>query len=346
MAGKHSIEREPDELLDREDDDELEEDGEEAERQARAQAADEERRRSQKVDDYGEDNVHKPQDDDDDDGKGDDDESDAAVEARARTLGWVPESEWRGRRERWTPAREFLERAYVNRGINKEQTDKLINEVSELRRQNAEFAERMKESGEVLGSIMSRFERADAAAYARARRDIEEDRRRAVEDGDTEAFDAAEEKLKNLKAPEARKPKEEEDPGDGGEGGDPKPRDPAAQDFIDRNEWYRTDPTLNAVAQAIHVERGRTHKGETLAQNLAFVEEEVKRRFPEKFENQRRNAPDDPRPRERREEEGGSRRRKRTVADLPPEARAALAKLKSQIKGYTDQQYLDHYYEE
>lgn len=341
---QRSPEREPDELLDREDDDDDRE-VDEGERQRKIEQEEDERDRriGQKA------------------GTTDEElEERAEIERRARRLGWKPESEWRGAKDKWTDAATFIERAEANKALARENNDRLHGQIDTLSKQidtmKAEQKRREEESGKVLNEIVDRFTRVDASAYARARADIEAQQRKAVEDGDTEAYDRATEKLGKLKAPAAM-PKvtvgksgegEGKDEGNDKNGEGKGKADPqwaaAVQAFREKNPWFDTDPTLNTVAQAIHVKLRRENPEMTPEENMAAVEEEVRARFPDSFENAARRRPGPPQPKERRGGgEGADQRGKRTYENLPPAAKDACDRFIRQIPGFTREKYLATY---
>lgn len=333
---KRSPEREPDELLDREDDDDQEVDEDERQRKSNEEADERDRRVQQRAGVTDEEHQER-----------------AEIERKARRLGWKPESEWRGAKDKWTDAETFLERAEANKSLARENSERLHGQIdsltTELAKLREETAKREEESGKVLNEIVDRFGRLDASAYARAKADLERQQRQAVEDGDTAAYDAAAEKLGKLKAPPAmpkvtvEKPTEGEGKDDKKGKGDPKWA-AAVQAFREKNTWFDTDPTLNTVAQAIHVKLRKENPDMTPEENMAAVEEEVRSRFPDSFENSARRRPAPPVPRERREGgEGRERQKGRTYADLPPEAKSACDRFMRIIKGYTQEDYLRTY---
>lgn len=341
-----SPERAPDELLDADEDERGPVDEEALLRAAREGVTDRDLRMSQKVglsDDPPPDN---------EDGEGEDD--DATAERRARTMGWKPESEWRGRPGAWVDARTFLERAYANRGINRQQTNVLTDTIEEQARKIAaleatvaESAKRQEESGKVLGDIWGRFQRADQAGYQRAMNDLREQRREAIADGDVEKVDQLDKKMADLKPPPSNAGQEQQqEKKPAAEEGGKKPVQPEVQAFIDRNPWFIDDTDLNAIVQTIHVRRLQTHKDkESLAENLQWVEDEVRKRYPEKFENEARRGRSTPRMTERRGSDGGDPppgARKR-FEDLPAEAQAACIRYEATIPGFTRKQYLETY---
>ena len=275
------------------------------------------------------------------------DEEQQRIEGRARKLGWVPEAEWRGKKGGWVPAEEFLDRALVNRPIMEERFRKIERdhegELSAMQRKLDEADTRLREQGEVLNDIHSRFQRADKIAYERARADLKREMEEAVAEADTDKFKAAQQKLDNLVEPGAQ---EDDDAGDraqpGGKGGGRRRRlaNPVVTEWRRRNPWFDREPMLNGVAQSIHMELQRTQKGLSLEDNLDEVSRQIRQRFPEHFENDRRRAPSTTTAPSGDRQSG---RRGRTYNDLPADAKAACDKFVRTIPGYKVQDYLDTY---
>ena len=259
------------------------------------------------------------------------DDDQTEIEARARRLGWVPESEWRGKKDGWRPASEFLERGLANRGI----ADENLRRLEE--RHQAEIKElntKLTESGEVLLAINERFKRADEAAYQRARHAIEAEMEAAVDEGDKDKYREAKGKLDAFTAPPEKTVTAEQQRTE-----QPRPH-PAVKAWVDKNDWFNADRTLNSVATVIHGELLNTHPHLSLTQNLEEVTKQIKERFPDRFENERRRQPSSVRT---PSGDRGSGRKGRVYADLPAEAKAACDKFVRQIPGYTKEEYLKTY---
>lgn len=279
----------------------------------------------------------------------DDDDEDGDVEEKARRLGWVPESEWSSKKP-WVPAKEFLERSYRNRGLYKGSLDKLQKQVDDLTEQNAELVRRSDESGKVLRNIWGKFKSAEKDGYNRAFRDLEKQRRKAIEDGDVEKVDQLEKRQAELK-----KPTEDDDTGqDDGDGKDDRTkardevrRDPVMARWLEQNPWFDEHYELAQAAQGIHGGLKKKHPNWSLQQNLEEVARQIKERFPDFFENdaddrRRRDTVDTNTRRSRSDRERGGKKGRR-FSDLPPDAQAACRQLQRTIEGYTVQEYLDDY---
>lgn len=164
------------------------------------------------------------------------------VEAEARKMGWRPEEEWEGDKTNWRDAPAFIE--------SKKRLAERADAVSkaEIRRLNSEIAAFKAENAEVkqmLFDMKDMLSKADQKGYERARQEIMAKQRKAVEDGDVAAFDAASKEMDTLS-----KDIEEAAGGKGKPDVDPDkavmdPKAKAAQDeFFAENEWYYDDPDM------------------------------------------------------------------------------------------------------
>lgn len=270
------------------------------------------------------------------------------TERRARAMGWVPIEEWRGDRRKWRPAQEFLERATANGPVMNERLDKMSRELTESRTKLAEVEHRLAESTEVLAEMNQRQRTAWERGYKKAREELLARRDKAVEDADTEGFRAAEKELADLDEQHKGEPAQprKTEPADEDRGKDPArqpPRVPPEMvEWKRQNTWFDSDDELASVAMAVERRIMADEPDLTLAERLQKVSREIRRRYPEKFENQRRAAPSAVNG-GNNSRDGRSGRKGRTVADLPAEARDQLAKLKRTIPNYTDAEYLRDY---
>lgn len=219
-------------------------------------------------------------------------------EAEAKELGWVPKEEFRGPEDKWSDAEEYVRRGEEILPIVRANNKKLIEKTQ---KQEAELAEMRKTLDEFKGWRTQTEKR----AYEQAMKNIESRQRQAVEEQDVEAFEEA---VKDKESLVTRTTEAQE----------PQP-DPVAAAWTKENDWFNTDPVMQQFAIAHHGQLLKEKPGLSLSENLEEVTEEVRRRFPEKFGNPRREKPN-------RVEGGGTpsgRSGKKGYADLPPEAKAA-----------------------
>lgn len=241
-------------------------------------------------------------------------------EARARSMGWRPREEFRGDESKWVDATEFVRRGEEHLPIVRaelkrtrqdlDETRRLAREALDFQRQQQE-RERKRLQGEIEA--------------------LKQQQLAAVQSGDTQAY---------LQTEQAIKAKTEQMPAEVKPIPAPGPA-PEAIDFKRRNPWFERDAALRGAANGIHEELLQSEPGLSLAENLARVEEEVKRRFPDRFVNPRRNSPGTV---EGVTQTGGRPpgTRKKGYADLPAEAKAACDKYVAQ-KLMTRDQYLADY---
>ena len=224
-----------------------------------------------------------------------------AVEAEARAMGWVPETEWKGEppKSGFKSAEEFVQRGkevlpIVNAQLRKER-DSLKDELSSLKRETAEKIENL--------SRMSKV------ALDRQRKQIETDfearKEAAVETGDKAAYNEANKAQKDALA-EFDKAAAEPAKDKTATFEVPPSVKATVDEWVAENGWFRTDEEMNAVANARHAKLLKEKAGLTLAENLAQVTEYVKKRFPEKFADDEEPGSDEA-PRRGSPVEGGSR---------------------------------------
>lgn len=234
-----------------------------------------------------------------------------SVEDRARRMGWVPKEDFRGDETRWVDAAAFVERGE--------------NELPILRERNRRLDGKLSEMEQTLRDFVKHHEKTAKREYDRAVKDLEKQHKEAVSVGDVAAATEAAKEMAELKA-DAPKP------------ADKKENDPVVAAWVKDNAWFNNSESLNSFATAYHGELMKEKPGLSLAENLEEVTKEVRRRFPEKFGNPRRNDP----PAVEGAGGGGSRKRGKTYTDLPPEARAACDRFTKQ-KLMTREQYVAEY---
>lgn len=200
-------------------------------------------------------------------------------EADARKMGWRPEEEWDDSgTANWLPAAKYLER---NERLAKRGDRILQADVARLTRQNTSLEN-------TLGELKEYLTKADNRALQKARKELEAKADKAVEEGDTDAYRHAKVEMKDLeqeakaeaKAQPAKKPAAA-NPDD----------DPEFQGWLPDNTWYDPkddgfDAELAAFADSVAPQIGRTGLvGKPFYERIAT---EVKKKFPDRFGNQRR----------------------------------------------------------
>lgn len=295
-------------------------------------------------------------------------ETDEQLEARARQMGWKDFDEYRGPPGKWTDARTFIARGEqelpILRDQNRRMSEKLVQvdgemvrlrgEVDTLRNTSAEQAQAVKDA-------IALARRADQAGYNRALRELESERRVAVEAGDTVAFDQVQQQIDALVS--TREEVVIEPPATPAAPAS-KPEavllDPAITAFVKANTWFNTDRALtqamidmhNAIIReaplmpvADQLERalGRMKK---IYPQLAGQEEEVVEEEMEELRPRARARADVLAPREpARPRQGAVVGAISSIADLTEraEAKRAFASLQRQDPGITEAEYMSLY---
>ena len=208
------------------------------------------------------------------------DQGQVELERRARNMGWRPRDEYRGIPDQWLPAEDFIERGESELPVLRERIRASDRTITELRDQ-------VSRQGDTLNSMLQTARRAEQVGYRRAMQELTEKRQRAVEMGDTAAFAAVEQAMRELGPEPAVEPPRTPPP--------PQPQantDPAIQVWVERNPWFKNDPVANVAMIAAMQKAERDMPSASVAEHLMEAEAVIRRRFPEHFERSRPRASD------------------------------------------------------
>jgi len=194
----------------------------------------------------------------------------AEIEQRARNMGWRPREEFRGDASRWLPAEEFVERGERMLPLLQERNRAADRQINDLQRQ-------IGEQGETLNVMLESTRRAEQAGYRRAMQELYQQRARAVELGDTAAFQAVEQAMRELGPPpevaqQQQQPRQQQ-----------ANTDPVIQAWVRQNPWFTQNRMANVAMIAAMQEAERMNPTATTADHLMEAETEIRRRFPEHF---------------------------------------------------------------
>ena len=248
------------------------------------------------------------------------------VEQRARRMGWKPKDEYRGPADRWSSAEDFIARGESELPIVRER-------YRTLERNMQRVEHKLQESQGVILDLTNRFHSADERAYKRARAELLQERKKAVELGDTEAFSRADAEIAELdrEAPKAP-PKPAEQPA--AAANEPHPDTVA---WGRRNPWFNEHRDLQAAAMSVHQGILQAEPGLSIAENLERVTQAMAALYPDRVRlpgagNPRRDEPSSvsgstaPAARGRRENT-------RTFEAMPKESRDAFTRYARQLEG-------------
>jgi hypothetical protein len=242
-------------------------------------------------------------------------------EERASQDGWVPQEQWRGPAEKWRGAAEFNARGAQFHAILSKKTKTLEESLASQAAKNEELTRTLREFGEHHARTLESERKKHEAQIKR----FEAEKLKADDAGDLDAYKAAERGIQELKAVEPPKPAPTQ-----------PPQHPDVTAFLVRNKWFDSDAELAAAATAFSDRLARAEPNLTIKENLAKVEDGIRRIYPEKFGNPNRM-------REQSVESGSipmaDRGSKRDYSALPPEAKAACDRFVKQ-KVLTRDQYV------
>lgn len=185
------------------------------------------------------------------------------VELKAMEQGWVPQDQWEGDPADWRPAKEFVDRG------------ELFKKIDDLKRDNKALRQGHEE-------LVKHHLQVRQLAYKEALETLRAQKKAALEEGDAAAVVAIDEKIDETK--EAIRESNRPVPVSSNQ------VDEQFSTWVNKNSWYNSEKAMKAFADEVAREAvmgGVTNKEEI----LEAVEKAVKKEFPHKFENPKRNAP-------------------------------------------------------
>lgn len=236
-----------------------------------------------------------------------------AVEAEALAMGWKPESQFKGPKDKFVSAAEYVERGKTIMPFLRKELVRRDREIEGLKK--------------AVNSSIQHISRADERAYVKAKADLEAELALYAEAGDKANVKSVTDDLIKLERERAAAPKAADD------------TPPEMQAWMDENPWYGTDKAMTAACDAIGQEAFA--EGYTGKAQIAEVDRRIRDAFPGKFAkptNPNRNLPG-------AVEGVGAPARGRggkTYADLPAEARQMCDEL-VRDKILTREQYVKTY---
>lgn len=252
----------------------------------------------------------------------------AEAVSRAQIYGWVPKEEFKGDPGKWVPADVFIKRAEeilpIARSMNKRLEGKLATTEKEL-----------EEMRKTVKAVIQAHKKTAETTYEGRIAEIRKEQIKAVAEGDTDTWARLEDEKTKLEKP-ADIPFEEK----GGNGNEAA----IVMQWKRDNPWYDTDPELGTYADSVSNFISARHGRLAPEDLLDRVKQEVQRRFPEKFGNQKRRNPPNVDRTDYSTGGGGKDTGKKSYSDLPADAKAACDDLVRQ-KVLTRDQYVQTYFE-
>lgn len=289
-----------------------------------------------------------------------DEEDDAALEARAKQMGWKPLAEFRGDPRRWTDARTFIEHGETELPILREQSRRMGEKLVKQSQQLTALQNTVAEQAQAVKDAMNLARRADKTGYDRAMAELKAERATAVEAGDTVAFDQIQERIEALA--DART-EVEPAPAPAPKSDEPQTPDPAITAFVKTHKaWWNKNVVLTRDMVAMHRAVVAEEPDMDEAERLDIALDRLKATYPHLF----KETPVVPTPEpEDDEDETPPPRRRATVlppgggqrpvrqpgskidsiadADERKEARRAFQSMQRQDEGFSEAEYMQLY---
>lgn len=206
-----------------------------------------------------------------------DDEQVKETELRAKKQGWAPMDEWRDDPDKWVDAETFLKRGDEILPIARERNRAMEDKLERLETLISETNRQLADSKHANKELAQFYQRSIDTQRERILTELKAKQREAVAEGDQQAFDQAEQQIAQVE-------KDAKTLSDGNRTDSPPPEDPNFTAWKTKNRWYGTDAELSLYAEsmATWVANQKPHLRGQAGFFLA-VENEVRKRFPEKF---------------------------------------------------------------
>ena len=217
------------------------------------------------------------------------------VQLEAMEQGWKPKEQFEGEEDTFVDAPEFVRRGELFKKIEHQSKE-------------------LKAVKQALDALKTHNSRVEQAAYDRALKSLQETRRAALVEGETEKAFQIEDQIEDVKKERERVAREASVPA-------VQELNPEFVAWQDKNTWYTTDKRMRAVADTVGVELAR--QGLSPSEVLKRVVEEVKDAFPHKFTNPAREKPSNVEPTSR----GGSSQTRGTDASMSEDERSIMRKI-------------------
>lgn len=193
-----------------------------------------------------------------------------AIEIQAKAMGWVPQDDFKGNPDIWKDAESFVKDGYEILPILRERTKKMALTMDATN-------QKLSRTESLLQTLTDHHKKTEESAYQRALKTLKAEQREAVKNNNLEEFDAINEQIETLEKPVIESRPDEQ------------------PDFVlwkGENAWYsqRTDMANYADTIAEYVQKQNpTLKGKPF---FDLVTDEVKKRFPDQFENPNKKKAD------------------------------------------------------
>ena len=185
-------------------------------------------------------------------------------EVVALEKGWRPKEEYEGDPKKWVDADEFLRRG------------ELFDKIDVMGRE-------LRETKKTLRMLQQHHDTVRETEFQRAIQELKLEKKQAYEEGDHEKVVELDDKLLDIRVEQKNEALQARQ-----QSNQPDPR---FVSWVNKNQWYAKDEELRTFSDEVGVAHARSHPDKDPDEVLKYVEERVRKAFPDKFNNLRRAAP-------------------------------------------------------
>ncbi len=230
------------------------------------------------------------------------------IELKAIDQGWIPKEEFDGDESEFIDAPEFVRRGELFAKIEKQSKE-------------------LKDVRNALKALGEHHSKVKEMEYERAMKALKAERRQATIEGDHERALALEDKIDEIRLEKDQIVRQAQQAVQIEESG----YTPEFQSWVGRNNWYESNRTMRAAADALGVQ---LHKeGHSPSEVLELVEKEIRKEFAHKFASPAAARPS---------AVDASTRGSRVKDDftMSEEEKVVMRKIVSVTPGYTEADYI------
>lgn len=268
-------------------------------------------------------------------------------EAEARKTGWRPETEYQGAKEKWIPAKDWVERGESFIPFLQSSNRELKGQISARDERILELERQQRATAKALEEFKEEATETAVETLETQKNDLIEQIAKAHEEGDIRAelrlrdtLSEVSDTIRQKKAGGTTDRRPANNGRDNQNTDDGRPRnpseDPVFQGWVSENQWFRDDPMMAGAAISLinHMNADASFRALPPRERLDRVGAEVQKRFGST--NTRRQAPNKVEGGGRTDSTGGGGGRARAYNDLPDSAKAICDQLSKRFVGKTN----------
>lgn len=121
------------------------------------------------------------------------------IEQEAAQLGWVPRDQFKGDPDKWTDAETFVQRGKEIMPILRKNNERLQTDLAAVKGQLSEVQQALGDAKEAMEAFREYHDRTAKEAYEKAIRDLTQQKKEALRDGDVDTVVEVDEALMTLR---------------------------------------------------------------------------------------------------------------------------------------------------